>query len=165
MELGGYSYGGWIAAHYAAQRPERLRRLVLLDPTQVFTGLRPGYVARALPMLLRPTPERIRSFLAWETGGAPLDPAWLRVRTAAAGFPATRPVTGARPVPGVGAGADVPLLAVFAGAARCHSAARAARAAAAIPGAVVDVLPGISHHALPFTGAVEVVEAVGRWLA
>ncbi|MFD7032783.1 alpha/beta fold hydrolase [Streptomyces sp. NPDC059917] len=157
VELGGYSYGGWIAAHYAARRPERLRRLVLLDPTQVFAGLRPGYVARALPMLLRPTPERIRSFLAWETGGAALDPAWLRLRTAAAGFPTTRPVTGPRPVLGAG----VPVLALFAGEARCHAADRAARAAAeALPDALVAVLPGTSHHALPFTAAMELVRRV-----
>ncbi|MER5728651.1 alpha/beta fold hydrolase [Streptomyces sp. NPDC002138] len=154
VELGGYSYGGWIAAHYAALRPERLRRLVLLDPTQVCAGLRPGYVVRAVPMLLRPTPERIRSFLAWETGGAVLDQAWLRLRAAAAALPTARPVTGARPV----LGPEVPLLALFAGAARCHDPARAARAAAqAAPGAVVAVLPSVSHHALLFAGAGEVV--------
>ncbi|MFJ7207453.1 alpha/beta fold hydrolase [Streptomyces sp. NPDC098789] len=165
VELGGYSYGGWIAAHYAARRPERLRRLVLLDPTQVFAGLRPGYVARALPMLLRPTPERIRSFLAWETGGAALDPAWLRMRTAAAGFPTARPVTGPRPVLGGGARAvraGVPMLALFAGEARCHVAERAARAAAeAVPDALVAVIPGTSHHALPFTAAAELTRRVG----
>ncbi|MET9700731.1 alpha/beta hydrolase [Streptomyces sp. NPDC006529] len=161
VELAGYSYGGWIAAHYAARRPERLRRLVLLDPTQVFAGLRPAYVARALPMLLRPTPDRVRSFLAWETGGAVLDPAWMRVRTAAAALPTARPVTGARPVLGAGEARGLPLLALFAGNARCHDPARAARAAtAAVPDAVVRVLPGVSHHSLLLVGAGEVV---GGW--
>lgn len=164
VTLGGHSYGAWIAAHYAAARhtsggrPARLDRLVLLDPTQVFAGLRPGYVLRALPMLVRPTPERIRSFLAWETRGAALDPAWLRLQEETAGFPAVRPVTGPRPdlaalrqLPG--ARVDV----LFAAQARCHDAGRAARAAReALPGARVDVLPGVSHHALPLTAAAEI---------
>ncbi|MFG2980271.1 alpha/beta fold hydrolase [Streptomyces sp. NPDC048258] len=157
--LGGHSYGAWIAAHYAAadaaRRSPRLGRLVLLDPTQVFAGLRPGYVLRALPMLVRPTPRRIRSFLAWETGGAPLDPAWLRLQDETAAFPAVRPVTGPRPDPtGLG---ELPVHILFAGRARCHDAARAARAARGVlPGARVDVLPGVSHHALPLTAAPEV---------
>ncbi|MEJ8644644.1 alpha/beta hydrolase family protein [Streptomyces sp. MS1.HAVA.3] len=158
VALGGHSYGAWIAAHYAARRPARLGRLVLLDPTQVFTGLRPGYVLRALPMLVRPTPRRIRSFLAWETRGAALDPAWLRLQDETAGFPAVRPVTGPRPdLDGLGAlpGPRVDIL--FAGHARCHDSGRAARAAReALPGARVGVMPGISHHALPFTAADEI---------
>ncbi|MGW0751346.1 alpha/beta fold hydrolase [Streptomyces sp. NPDC002587] len=159
VALGGHSYGAWIAAHYAAadggRRSARLDRLVLLDPTRVFAGLRPGYVLRALPVLVMPTPERIRSFLDWETRGAPLDPAWLRLQDETAGFPAVRPVTGPRPDPT--ALGELPVHVLFAGRARCHDAARAARAARrVIPGARVDVLPGISHHALPLTAAPEI---------
>ncbi|WP_328925338.1 alpha/beta hydrolase [Streptomyces sp. NBC_00190] len=159
VTLGGHSYGAWIAAHYAVadagRTSARLDRLVLLDPTQVFAGLRPGYVLRALPVLVRPTPERIRSFLAWETGGAPLDPAWLRLQDETAAFPAVRPVTGPRPdLTGL---RELPVRILFAGRTRCHDAARAARAARdALPGARVEVLPGISHHALPLTAAPEI---------
>ncbi|MGW0394972.1 alpha/beta fold hydrolase [Streptomyces sp. NPDC003042] len=158
VTLGGHSYGAWIAAHYAAARAARLERLVLLDPTQVFTGLRPGYVLRALPMLARPTPERIRSFLAWETGGAVLDPAWLRLQDETAAFPTVRPVTGPRPdlaVLGERPGLRIDVL--FAGRARCHDPRRAVRAATeALPGARVGVLPDVSHHALPLASAGEI---------
>ncbi|GAA3062191.1 alpha/beta fold hydrolase [Streptomyces goshikiensis] len=160
VTLAGHSYGAWIAAHYATRHPRRLARLVLLDPTQVFAGLRPGYVLRALPMLARPTPARIRSFLRWETGGADLDPAWLRLRDETARFPTVRPVTGPRPGP---AGLDrFPLHILFAEQARCHDSARAAATArAALPGARVEMLPGVSHHALPLLAA----EAIARSLA
>ncbi|GGR93743.1 carboxylesterase [Streptomyces nojiriensis] len=164
VTLAGHSYGAWIAAHYAALRPDRLGRLVLLDPTQVFAGLRPGYVLRALPMLVRPTPERIRSFLAWETRGAALDPAWLRLQEESAGFPTVRPVTGPRPdLAGLGrpSGAGPRVDVLFAGRARCHDSGRAARAAReALPGVRVDVLPGVTHHALPLAAAAEITGRV-----
>ncbi|MBZ9595528.1 MULTISPECIES: alpha/beta fold hydrolase [Streptomyces] len=162
VTLGGHSYGAWIAAHHAARRPDRTGRLVLLDPTGVFAGLRPGYVLRALPMLLRPTPERIRSFLAWETGGTPLDPAWLRLQDETARFPTARPVTGPRPdlarlAEPPAARTDLRVDVLFAGRARCHDPRRAARAAReALPGARIDVLPGVAHHALPLTAAAEI---------
>ncbi|MFF9981882.1 alpha/beta fold hydrolase [Streptomyces erythrochromogenes] len=157
VTLAGHSYGAWIAAHHAARRPARLGRLVLLDPTQVFAGLRPGYVLRALPVLVRPTPGRIRSFLAWETRGATLDPAWLRLQDETARFPTARPVTGPRPDLARLAEQDVRVDVLFAGEARCHDAGRAARAAReALPGARVGVLPGTSHHALPLAAAPEI---------
>ncbi|MFD8143802.1 alpha/beta fold hydrolase [Streptomyces sp. NPDC059708] len=166
VTLAGHSYGAWIAAHaatrLAATRPGRLERLVLLDPTQVFAGLRPGYVLRALPMLVRPTPGRIRSFLAWETGGgAPdPDPAWLRLQDETAAFPTVRPVTGPRPdLAGLGV---PPVDVLLAGAARCHDPGRVARAAReALPGARVEVLPGVPHHALPLTAGA----AITRFLS
>ncbi|WP_405531771.1 alpha/beta hydrolase [Streptomyces avidinii] len=159
VTLGGHSYGAWIAAHYAARRPARLGRLVLLDPTQVFAGLRPGYVLRALPVLVRPTPERIRSFLTWETRGAALEPAWLRLQEESARFPGVRPVTGPRPDLAGLAGPRVGVL--FAERSRCHDSGRAARAAReALPGARVDVLPGAAHHALPLTAAAEIARRV-----
>ncbi|MFF8597173.1 alpha/beta fold hydrolase [Streptomyces sp. NPDC015220] len=150
--LGGHSYGAWIAAHYAARRPERVAGLVLLDPTRVFTGLSPGYVLRALPMLARPTPGRIRSFLAWETGGAALDAAWLRLQEASAGFPAVRPVRGPLPDPAPLRTLSVRVL--LAGRARCHEPGRVARAVAEmLPGARTEILPGVSHHAFPLAAA------------
>lgn len=171
VTLAGHSYGAWIAAHAAAHaaahRPGRFDRLVLLDPTGVFAGLSPGYVLRALPMLVRPTPARIRSFLAWETGGAALAPAWTRLQEEAADFPTVRPVTGPRP--DLARLGGLPVEVLFAGRARCHDSHRVAGAARrALPGARVDVLPGVSHHALPLTAAGEVTRRLeapvrSRW--
>ncbi|MEK0097867.1 alpha/beta hydrolase [Streptomyces sp. A475] len=157
--LGGHSYGAWIAAHYAARRPKRVAGLVLLDPTRVFAGLRPAYVLRALPMLARPTPRRIRSFLDWETGRATLDPAWLRLQEESAGFPAVRPVIG--PLPDPAPLRELSVRVLLAGRARCHDPGRVARAVAVmLPGARTEVLPGVSHHAFPLAAA----DAIARRL-
>lgn len=69
-DLGGHSYGAWIALHHTLHAPGRVRRLFLLDPTQCFAGFKAAYLLRALPMLLRPTPRRVRAFLEWEIGRA-----------------------------------------------------------------------------------------------
>ncbi|MFJ8018597.1 alpha/beta fold hydrolase [Streptomyces sp. NPDC096339] len=163
VTLAGHSYGAWMAAHYAARHAgwysprQRLARLVLLDPTQVFTGLSPRYAVRALPMLVRPTPGRIRSFLAWETRGAELDPVWLRLQDETAAFPTVRPVTGPRPdLTGL---AHFPIRILFAERARCHDSLRATAVAtrAGLPGAGVRMLRGVSHHELPLTAPEEIV--------
>jgi pimeloyl-ACP methyl ester carboxylesterase len=91
--LVGHSYGAWIALRYALTAPARVDRLVLLDPTNCFTGFSPRYLLRALPMLLRPTPARNAAFLRWETGGAQLDPGWRHLAALAADFPGHRPAS------------------------------------------------------------------------
>ncbi|MGW7792323.1 alpha/beta fold hydrolase [Streptomyces tricolor] len=152
-DVGGHSYGAWIALHHALRAPARVRRLFLLDPTQCFAGFKAAYLLRALPMLLRPAPRRVRAFLEWETGGARLDPDWLRLQEAAAGFPSARPVTGPRPAPKALRALRVPVLLLVAANSRTHDPQEVrGRAGALLPHAETAVLPGMSHHALPQAG-------------
>ncbi|MFI5803030.1 alpha/beta fold hydrolase [Streptomyces sp. NPDC051561] len=163
--LAGHSYGAWTALQYALRAPDRLSHLILLDPTQCFAGLSKGYLARALPMLLRPRADRITTFLTWETQGVPLDPAWLQLQLANAEFKGKPPVTAPSPVPAELRTLRPRTLVVMAGRSRSHDSAKvAARAAALLPAPRIAVLPQATHHSMPFAQPAELALHVREFL-
>lgn len=90
--LAGHSYGAWLALRYALHAPGRVSRLVLLDPATCFAPLSRSYQLASIPFLARPSAERARRLLAWETRGRALDPEWLAATAAGAcGAAADRP--------------------------------------------------------------------------
>ncbi len=160
--LCGHSYGAWLAATYAVRAPQRVDRLALVDPTQVFAGFRPGYLLRALPSLIRPSEARARAFLSWETAGVHLDETWQHLYALATTVPGRKLIAGRRPRT---AELAMPVLVLLAENGRAHRAAEVAdKARRALPQAQVTVLPGATHHSLPLAGPEELNGQLTRFL-
>ncbi|MET9901130.1 alpha/beta hydrolase [Streptomyces sp. NPDC006446] len=163
--LCGHSYGAWIALNYALRAPRRLGRLALLDPTNCFAGMSPGYLVRALPMLLKPSAERVAAFHRWETGRTPENPAWQAFLGSAATARRSKVVAMRRPKPEDLTACAVPALVLLAGRSRAHNVRRvAAEARRLMPGATVALLPNASHHSLPTEQPVELNDVLTRFL-
>jgi pimeloyl-ACP methyl ester carboxylesterase len=155
----GHSYGAWLALTYALAAPDRVDRLALIDPTDCFTRLKAGYVAKALPLLLRPSVARSHAFLVWEIQGDDVDTAWLNLAGLAAVQPAVSPVRPRRPSSAELAELRADLLVVVADRSKAHDPqVLATRAAAA--GARVVHSEQATHHSLPASHAGELIPAL-----
>ncbi|MFF4763793.1 alpha/beta fold hydrolase [Streptomyces sp. NPDC001292] len=151
-DLCGHSFGAWLALAHALQAPRgSIGRLALLDPTQCFAGFAPACLWHALPGMLRPARGN-DAYLHWETAGADLDPDWLALHRLSTAVPTSKIIAGRRPKPSVLHALDVPVLVVLAECSRVHSIDTVAkRASRTLPHAIVDTLPDVSHHMIPFT--------------
>lgn len=163
VHLVGHSAGGHLALACALERPGTVASLALLDPTACFAGFSPRYLLHAAPHLVRATPARVRRFLAWETRGRALDPAWLQVAVrGSTEFDATPVVPTRRPARARLARLTTPTLVLVAGRSRAHDPSRVARSAGSLlPQATVGVLPEASHHTVPLLDAGQIAAAVG----
>ena len=149
--LCGHSYGAWLAVRYALHAPQRVDRLALVDPTQVFAGFRAGYLLRALPTLIRPSESRARAFLAWETADVHPDETWQRLYALATTVPGRKVIAGGRPRT---ADLRMPVLVLLAERSRAHHAVKVAdRARRTLSQGEVALLPGATHHSLPLTAS------------
>lgn len=164
--LGGHSYGAWIALNYALHAPDRLGRLALLDPTNCFAGMSARYLVHGLPMLLKPTAERVRAFHLWETGRAPEDPLWRTFLDGTACARRSKVVAMRRPKAQDLRACSVPTLVLLAEHSRAHDVTRAATAARRLlPEASVITLPNASHHSIPTERAAELNRLMAEFLA
>ena len=153
-ELCGHSFGAWIALTYGINRPSRVDRLILLDPTMSVAPLLKGYVFRAIPALFKPTAANRLSLIRWETRKAELDPEWLQVTGAAAdAFSGLPSVPTKIPNKAVLADLQVPVLVVVAGRSRVHQVQRVAKRSGRLPRVRVETVAGASHYGLPMTHA------------
>ncbi|WP_018180060.1 alpha/beta fold hydrolase [Jongsikchunia kroppenstedtii] len=162
VTLVGHSYGAMVATACAVGHPERVAKLVLLDPNSVFSPIAPRAALRAIPLLCKPNGRRLRSFYNWETRGVALDPTWMYLAEYAAdSFPARRPL-----VPRKLDLARLNILAqpvsvILAEHSRYHDPKKVYRAVLdVVPTAHVVTIAGASHHMLPLQPAPDVNNAI-----
>ncbi|MEV6643775.1 alpha/beta fold hydrolase [Amycolatopsis sp. NPDC051371] len=149
VHLIGYSFGGWLAANYAARTGRRLASLTLIDPVRTFGEF-------PVPLLVRTTLALVPglrrwgrpAFLRWIAGGAevaPEDPVAAVIeagmRTYRIGLPTPELLSD-----GQLRSIAIPVLALIAGKSVMHDAAKAgARARTLLPDARVEVWPQATH--------------------
>lgn len=145
--LVGHSLGAWLAVQVARHRPDVVASVTAIDPPRVFTELRLGFVAAGVTASLGAVPDRLRRRLIGWIAGAPMsddDPVdrlgWTSIETFRA-----RQQPPQLPTPDDLAAIGVPLLVVLAGRSSVQDAEKAARGAAVVPGARVDVWPEAGH--------------------
>jgi pimeloyl-ACP methyl ester carboxylesterase len=159
----GHSYGGWVALNGALAHPDRVARLVLLDPTTCFGGFSVTYLMHAVPFLLRPTARRYGRLLDWETRGVGLDPLWRTVTTQRVGRPSPKLVLPKRPKPADLRRLDLPVTLVLAERSRAHQPNRIRAAAEACLGQLDIVeLARSTHHSIPTEHPDEIAAIVGQ---
>ncbi|MBL1076449.1 alpha/beta fold hydrolase [Nocardia sp. 2] len=147
-DLCGQSLGGHLALRFTLAHPDRVRRLVLLDPPLVFAGLSPEFEELGRNRDPHPTFEAARAMLAPGSPGS--GPAHVEayldlLAHGAAHFPAS-PIVYPHLPDGL-TQLPVPTLVALAGASQVHDSAVAA-AAARRAGARTVVLPGAGHGLL-----------------
>jgi pimeloyl-ACP methyl ester carboxylesterase len=71
----GLSLGGWLSLHYAINRPERTRKVILIDPAATFLPMSRAFFLRSIiPFMIRPTRKGVIKFFNWLTRGYAVNP-------------------------------------------------------------------------------------------
>jgi pimeloyl-ACP methyl ester carboxylesterase len=165
FDLGGHSYGGWLALTYALHAPQRIRKLALLDPTGCFAGFSPRYLAHALPLLAKATPKRARKLVAWEARGQKVDEGWLEVYASGVEVPGKRLVRGKRPSQLDLQRLSTPTFVLLPDRSRVHNIhVVATHAKAWLPHCTAMRLPNVSHHSVPTEHAAATAAALRSFL-
>jgi pimeloyl-ACP methyl ester carboxylesterase len=148
--LAGHSYGAWMAARYAADHPDRVRRLALIEPTDTLSATALRFRLRAIPLLLGDHGDRFRRFHRWETRGRPVDPAFAALWAGRFGGPRAGRMIWPKPLTSAElARLTMPVLVFAATRSRQNHASVLAERAGKLPDARVVLVGGATHLTVP----------------
>jgi pimeloyl-ACP methyl ester carboxylesterase len=148
--LVGHSYGAWMAARYAVDHPDRVRKLALIEPSDTLSTTALRFRLRAIPLLLGDHGDRFRRFHRWETNGRPIDPAFLALWAGRFGGPRAGRLVLPRPLtPDELARLTMPVLVFAATRSRQNHASVLAERAGKLPDARVVLVEGATHFSVP----------------
>ena len=75
--VAGISLGGWLALHFAIHKPERISRLVLIDPAASFEKVSAAFFWHSfIPIMVHPSRAGLVKYFKWMTMGSQIDKKW-----------------------------------------------------------------------------------------
>jgi len=77
VHMAGISLGGWLTLNFAIHKPERVNRVVLLDPAASFEKMSAAFLRHSfIPIMIHPTRSGLIQYFRWMTQGYVVEPNW-----------------------------------------------------------------------------------------